>query len=627
MNLRDIPIQRKIMNVILLTCAVVLSVMCIAYIILEYVTYRDSLYQQARTMGAVIASNSSAALAFDSPKDATEILSALKAEKNIVAACLYNTEGEIFATYPAQADESIFPAEPTLSDYKFEKDFLMGFEPVMQENTHLGTLFLQYDLKYLYDQILFFTIIGIAMISGSLLIAFILSRILQKTISQPILALEKTARIISEKKDYSVRAQQFGRDEIGALTAAFNQMLLQIQNQNREITSFNQKLEQKVNERTTELQNANTTLKEQKDFVETIINSAVNLIIVYDKHLNFIMINKRAEEYFPLSNKEIVGMNFLEVFPQLKDQQAHTDILRALNGEYVHNSRFKTNISSRYFENFLIPLKNYKNEIYGVLAIAHDITEIMETNEKLEMVNEELIKSNRDLEQFAYVASHDLQEPLRKIQIFTQLLKENVDDIDLILKYQEKINQSAYRMQLLIQDVLDFSRISKSEESFTETDLNQLMEDLKNDFELVIREKGAEIKYPQLPVIIGNPLQLSQLFSNLLSNSLKYNKGKPAIYISYQKVKAGELSNEHNQKLNGTSNYYHFKFTDNGIGFDAQYNEQIFSIFKRLHGKHEYSGTGIGLALCKKIVENHYGVIYAEGEPETGSTFNIILPA
>ena len=625
MLLRDTPIQRKIMNVILLTCAVVLAVMCIAYIIMEYVTYRSSLYKHAKTMGAVIASNSSAALAFDSPKDATEILNALKAEKNIVAACLYNLEGEIFATYPAHVDNISFPIAPGEGGYNFTRDYLVGFEPVVQENTPLGTLYLRFNLKNLYDQILFFTIIGIAMIAGSLLIAYIISRALQKTISQPILSLEKTARVISEKKDYSVRARNYGRDEIGSLTDAFNLMLEQIQNQNQEIILFNQNLEQKVNERTVELQSANTTLKQQKDFVETIINSAVNLIMVYDKNLNYIMINNRAEEYFPLPKGEVIGKNFLDIYPQLKSERAYNDLQRALKGEYIHNPSFKSSISNRYFENYLIPLKDINNKVYGVLAIAHDITEIMETNQKLESVNAELIKSNRDLEQFAYVASHDLQEPLRKIQIFTQLLKDNINDKDLISLYQDKINQSASRMQNLIQDVLNFSRISKSEEAVTDTDLNEVIENLKNDFELMIKEKKAEIYYPELPVVKGIPLQITQLFSNLISNSLKYNTRHPVIEILYEKVKHEDLPKNVHQ-YNGTADFHHFVVKDNGIGFESKYHDQIFSIFKRLHGKQDYSGTGIGLALCKKIVENHKGFIYAEGEPEKGALFHIYLP-
>jgi light-regulated signal transduction histidine kinase (bacteriophytochrome) len=248
----------------------------------------------------------------------------------------------------------------------------------------------------------------------------------------------------------------------------------------------------------------------------------------------------------------------------------------------------------------------------------------MEANAKLEELNKELLKSNRDLEQFAYVASHDLQEPLRKIQTFTQLLGKSIKDEDKAMHFQQKISQSASRMQLLIQDVLNFSRISNSDDAYIETDLNLILENLKFDFELIIREKDAEIHHKKMPVIKGIPLQLSQMFSNLISNSLKYNDKRPLIHIECSELTHLELLSY--PKLSNKNNYVKIVFKDNGIGFETYFSEQIFKIFQRLHGKQAYSGTGIGLALCKKIVENHQGIIYASGEPGVGAEFTIILP-
>jgi signal transduction histidine kinase len=222
------------------------------------------------------------------------------------------------------------------------------------------------------------------------------------------------------------------------------------------------------------------------------------------------------------------------------------------------------------------------------------------------------------------VASHDLQEPLRKIQTFTQLLDTHSDDKAQTKKYQEKINQSSARMKQLIQDMLNFSRISNSEEAFEQTDLNLVLENLIIDFELLLREKNAIINYPSLPVVPGIPLQLSQLFSNIINNSLKYTDNKPVIDITCDKLKPDEASQHPSLKQDVP--YFKIQFTDNGIGFEPQYSEQIFAIFQRLHGKQTYSGTGIGLALCKKIVENHHGIIYGEGRPGLGATFTIILP-
>jgi two-component system CheB/CheR fusion protein len=440
---------------------------------------------------------------------------------------------------------------------------------------------------------------------------------LQKSVSEPILALEQTAKVISEQRDYSVRAEKYGSDEVGALTDAFNQMLAQIQSQNREILLFNQNLEQKVKDRTLDLQ-------QQKDFVETVINSSVDLIAVFDKNLNYLILNKRADEYYILKREQVIGKNILDVYPHVIESGMFRDLKKALTGEYIHNSKYRSSVAKKYFDNYYIPLKDVSGKVYGVMAIAHDITQIMEATEKLETLNAELLKSNRDLEQFAYVASHDLQEPLRKIQTFTDLMSESFQDKEKLKKYHDKINQSASRMQGLIQDVLNFSRISKAEEAFEETDLDRILKTIETDFELIIREKGAIINHSTLPTIRGIPMQLSQLFSNIIGNALKYNEQKPVIHISSRRLTAEEVKNY--SRLNGHSSYFELKFSDNGIGFEPQFKEQIFNVFQRLHGRQEYSGTGIGLALCKKIVENHQGIIYANAQPGQGAVFTVVLP-
>ena len=604
------------MSIILLTCAVVLFFMCAVYIILENEFYKESFKSNVSTLGAVIASNSSAALAFDNPQDARDVLQALDAEPNISMAALYRTDGSILATYPSDTSVAVFPALKEEHLYWYEGKYLYGIEPVMQRNEQLGKLYLKSDLTSLYAQLRRFAIIGMVLITVALLIAYVLSHLLQGSIANPILNLEQTARSVSEKGDYSVRAVKISNDELGALTDAFNQMLSQIQVQNEEILSFNQKLEQKVIERTSELQH-------QKEFVETIINSSVDLVAVFDTEMRYLMMNKKTMESYTNSD-ELLGKKLLDVFPQLENSDMHINLQKALTGEHVYLPRYRSKVIPRWFENYFIPLRDLDNQVYGVMTIAHDITNIVESAEKLEKVNAELLKSNRDLEQFAYVASHDLQEPLRKIQTFAQMLSDHTGDPEQSKKYQEKINQSSARMKQLIQDMLNFSRISNSEDAFVPTDLNEVLENLIIDFELLLREKEAVIHHPRLPVIPGIPLQLSQLFSNIINNSLKYTERKPVITITCDLLTEADVKSY--PKLDKNIPYYKIQFTDNGIGFEPQYSEQIFAIFQRLHGKQSYSGTGIGLALCKKIVENHNGIIYAEGQLNEGATFTIIMP-
>ncbi|HEY4155904.1 MAG TPA: ATP-binding protein, partial [Puia sp.] len=209
-------------------------------------------------------------------------------------------------------------------------------------------------------------------------------------------------------------------------------------------------------------------------------------------------------------------------------------------------------------------------------------------------------------------------------QTFIQLLDKNFDDRDMVKKYLEKIGSSAQRMAKLIRGVLDYSRLNDYEEKQLETDLNLILEQVKTDFELVIKEKGAVIISNPLPVVKGMPLQLNQLFSNFISNSLKFAVGRPEIRISSRLVSGREI-----MPLSGVQRpdpYYEIVFEDNGIGFDPKFGDQIFTMFRRLHGHQDFPGTGIGLALCKKIAENHKGFIQAEGNPDKGASFRVYLP-
>lgn len=242
--------------------------------------------------------------------------------------------------------------------------------------------------------------------------------------------------------------------------------------------------------------------------------------------------------------------------------------------------------------------------------------------EKVEKRTLELKKQNEELEQYAYIASHDLQEPLRKIQTFTELLEKDIDDKKEVKKNLEKISTSAKRMTSLIKDVLKYSQLSKTDELFTYIDLNKVLEGVTDDFELLIEEKQLKINHTDLPVIKGIDIQIHQLFSNLIGNAIKFTNENPVIEITSEKLLNGEI-----KKYPGLSNnqeYIKIIFTDNGHGFDPQYTDQVFKLFKRL--SHTEQGTGIGLALCKKIVENHHGHISVSSEINKGTSFTLIFP-
>ncbi len=255
------------------------------------------------------------------------------------------------------------------------------------------------------------------------------------------------------------------------------------------------------------------------------------------------------------------------------------------------------------------------------------------SEEKVRLLNQQLMQNynelkaiNEELDRFAYVASHDLQEPLRKILLFSDLISnklkgEGDPDLQNGLK---KIMKSSHRMQTLINDLLKFSRHANAAEDFREVDLDALVKEVVADIELTVQRKNAKITIGPLPTIWGVPGQLQQLFQNLVSNSLKFSREgiEPQIQIYSEKITSGESSKLNEKK----KNYYRIFIKDNGIGFDPKYSDDIFVVFKRLHSYHEFEGTGIGLSICKKIVERHNGSITAESQLNEGSTFIITLP-
>jgi signal transduction histidine kinase len=261
MAFHDLPIQKKLMRASLLISGMVLFVTCTTFFTYEFFKSRQEVKEKLETLGKIISANSTAALAFDNPTDAGEILSALKLEPHIESACLYNKEGILFAHYPDSVHLTSFPAKPAAEGYFFSQSFLDGFQPIVLGDKRLGTLYIKSDLTDIYDRFRLYFLITAGVIAVSFLLAYLLSVILQKNISVPVLALVETAKAISEHKDYSVRARKYNKDEVGLLIDAFNEMLVKIQEQNKTLSEFNTTLEQKVKTRTSELEIANKELE------------------------------------------------------------------------------------------------------------------------------------------------------------------------------------------------------------------------------------------------------------------------------------------------------------------------------------------------------------------------------
>jgi signal transduction histidine kinase len=295
-----------------------------------------------------------------------------------------------------------------------------------------------------------------------------------------------------------------------------------------------------------------------------------------------------------------------------------------MQGRATHEGWRLRKDESKFWANTAITaLHNDVGEVIGFSKVTRDLTERKLAEDKLKAYTVELEAQNRELEQFAYVASHDLQEPLRKIQTFCEVIQKNSHDEATMERYFPKIIAAAQRMTELIRSVLNYSRLSR-EGIFIPIDFNSILANILNDFELLIAEKEAEVQIDHLPAINGIPLQISQLLSNLVGNALKFTLTKPVIRITSRIVSGDEFTEV--PIVVGQRHYLEISIEDNGIGFDQKYEKLIFAMFQRLNSKHEYAGTGIGLALCKKIAENHHGFITASSEPGKGSTFRVYLP-
>jgi signal transduction histidine kinase len=276
-----------------------------------------------------------------------------------------------------------------------------------------------------------------------------------------------------------------------------------------------------------------------------------------------------------------------------------------------------------------------RNLLLSNEKLEKEIEERKITEEKIRLLNLQLVDNNAtllstnlELDRFAYVASHDLQEPLRKIQIFTDKLTIQMSSRldDEVKTYLQKIGKASKRMQQLINDLLALSRPANDNVNFEQTNLNELLSEVLSDLEMDIQKKSAKITAENLPVIYAIPSQIRQLFQNLISNSIKFSRPDctPEIHIKTNKIKGADIPGIDSSLFKNT--YCRIYIKDNGIGFDTKYAEDIFVVFKRLHSYHEFEGTGIGLSICKKIVEKHNGFITVQSELNKGSAFIITLP-
>lgn len=356
----------------MLTCSVVLVLMSSAYIIFDYLTFRELAKKNISTLGIIIASNSSAALAFDSPTEANDILKALAANKQVVAAALYDIRGRLFARYPEHVSATQLPLNPKPTSFDFKGSFIQGFEPVIQNGDQLGTLYLKRDLTDLHAQMRINVMVAFLLILTTMVIAWMLSGVFQRSISSPILALEKMAKRISQDHDYSVRAQKTSDDELGSLMDAFNLMLGQIENQSQEISKAN----------------------EESSKLAAIVESSGDAIIGTALDLTISSWNYSAERIFGYTAEEMLGQPISKILPAELDNYSKAFLNYRDHNESV--TTYQTQVVSRTKKLLDIslsvsPVKDSQGHLVGLSQIARDIS-VQKQTERLITENEEHLR-------------------------------------------------------------------------------------------------------------------------------------------------------------------------------------------------------------------------------------------
>lgn len=493
-NFKDLSISKKLSVIIMGTTGVALLLACASFFIYEYIAVPRNVAQNLSSLASVTGNNVAAAILFNDEIAARETLNAFRATPNVVRGVVCRKDGKLFAKYerPDSSHSSLVCAEQ-LDRYRVVDGQVELSQAILLRGERVGTVTLSGDLGEMRDRLWNYGKIVLLVMVLSFGVAYVIARRLQYVVSAPLLDLAALAKQVSLDQNYSVRAQESSRDEIGYLVEGFNNMLSQIERRDRALKATQAELESRV-------------VDLQREIVE----------------------RQRAED-----------------------------------------------------------------------GLAKQTLELQ--------------RSNTELEQFAYVASHDLQEPLRMVSSYTQLLAKRYRaklDAD-ALEFIDFAVDGVKRMQTLIKDLLEFSRVGTRGKEFAPVNSGGVVQAALGNLSAALKERGAQVTVAPLPIVLADERQLVQLFQNLIGNAIKYcNAATPMVHLSCD-VADGQCQ---------------FSIKDNGIGIAPEFAERIFILFQRLHGKDEYEGTGIGLAICKKIVERHGGKIWVDSTPGQGSTFKFILP-
>ena len=598
LRFRNIPIRQKLIVVTLGTTVAALLLAGTGIIAVDSLLFRRGLEHDLWSLARIIADNSTAAITFNDPRSAAETLGALRARSHLVTACIYRMDGTMLARYSRPGATSACPPENEANGLRYTTAGLTVSRAILLSGHKIGTLVLLYDIGEIAERLELYgaTVLGVLLFS--ILIAALLSSALRAAIANPISQLVRATTSVAETSDYSIRAQKVSGDELGVLVERFNEMLAGIQLRDSS-------LRKALQEREEALREAETAHERFRFMAE----SMPQKIFTATPRGDVDYYNRQWLEFTGLTFDQIRGWGWTR-FIHPDDVAENLRVWRNSleTGEPFHfEHRFRR--ADGVYRWHLSRAQAMRDAAGNISMWIGSNTDIHEQKEKLE----ELRRANEDLQQFAYSASHDLQEPIRNVAVYSEIVAKRyygVLDAD-GKQFLAFLTEGGRRLATLIDDLLAYTRAGVLEGNMSSVDASAVLQHSISNLAEAIRESGAVVTHDPLPQVYMAETHLQQVFQNLLSNALKYRKDEPPrIHVSA--VPQGSA--------------VRFSVSDNGIGIESQYKEKIFGVFKRLHRDRKYSGTGIGLAICQRVVERYGGRIWVESSPGQGATFYFTIP-
>ena len=518
---------------------------------------------------------------------------------------LFRNEDSIFKnnlTVP-QLQEAIKKSTATILTYHQKNITFYGIIiPIFNTtNRHVGAVVLGFPTTVISQKINFY--IWSSLFVSLIFFAFsffLITYALSLWVTKPIIKLDRFAHELGKNGFRSSHILNINtHDEIGRLALSFNKMATDLEK---------------------------TTVS--KDYMDNIIFSMMDALIVIDSDLKIKTVNNAAGELLNYAPEELINQSINLIFPVPEESPFHGEKLTKIISQgglknYETVFRKKSGAKVPVLLSFSV-MKDLNSALKYIVCTSKDITERKRAEEEMLLQTEKLTQTNQELQSFAYAASHDLQEPLRKIVAFSdRIIKKEATNLnEQSLDYFDRIQKAALRMQTLINDLLSYSRITTQAQPFVKVNLGAIVSDVITDLESLIERTSGKVEANNLPVIEADPTQIRQLFQNLISNGLKFHRpGVPPIVRITSRI-----VNAESKRLKSRQELLELSFEDNGIGIEERYFIKIFSVFQRLHGKDEYEGTGVGLSICHKIVERHKGQIKVASELGKGSRFIVTLP-